>query len=176
MVLNPVPRVFLKPKSKGSGVTPERTARRSGGSLTNLDYATVNKNVCATSSKSKCSHFCTLYLQIRIIINIIVTETNRQRILSTRQHPFISIPSSYELKIPINSNQFNSIMPMTTRIHRQAFIKSITGGILMSLLALLFRLFFGRRRHSPTVPPRSSNNRRPEPYREPFWTRSRTNQ
>lgn len=22
----------------------------------------------------------------------------------------------------------------------------------------------------------SSNNRRPEPYREPFWTRSRTNQ
>lgn len=135
MVLNPVPRVFLKPKSKGSGVTPERTARRSGGSLTNLDYATVNKNVCATSSKSKCSHFCTLYLQIRIIINIIVTETNRQRILSTRQHPFISIPSSYELKIPINSNPFNSIMPMTTRIHRQAFIKSITGGILMSLLA-----------------------------------------
>lgn len=23
---------------------------------------------------------------------------------------------------------------------------------------------------------RNSNNRRPEPYREPFWTRSRTNQ
>lgn len=29
----------------------------------------ANKNVCATSSKSKCSHYCTLYLQIRIIFN-----------------------------------------------------------------------------------------------------------
>ncbi len=78
--------------------------RPTGGAAVGLYYAATDKNVCATDRESKSSQYCTLYLQIRIIINIIASGTNRQRILLARRNPFISIPLLYKLKFNITNH------------------------------------------------------------------------
>ena len=66
------------------------------GQRTSCLFSFLNKIVCATHNESNCSVRRGIYLQIRIIINIIAEDmTGRPRILSTRWHPFRSVPLTY---------------------------------------------------------------------------------